>query len=81
MIGLCADEENIAEPSTQCSFEGNESPGVPITMTKQEQKNDEEIFNILKIPWIPEGLFLASEGKCIDSENENLQRSIKQYRY
>ena len=24
---------------------------------------------------------LVSEGKCIDSENENLQRSIKQYKY
>ena len=23
----------------------------------------------------------ASEGRCIDSENENLQRSIKQYKY
>ena len=23
----------------------------------------------------------VSEGKCIDSENENLQRSIKQYKY
>ena len=23
----------------------------------------------------------ASEGQCIDSENENLQRSIKQYKY
>ena len=28
-----------------------------------------------------EGLSLASEGKCIDFENENLQRSIKQYKY
>ena len=81
MTSLCADEENIAEPSTQFSFEGNESPGVPVTMTEQEQENDEEIFKRLKIPWMPEGLSSASEGKCIDSENENLQRSIKQYRY
>ena len=35
MTSLCADEEKIAEPSTQCSFEGKESPGVPITMTEQ----------------------------------------------
>ena len=44
MTSLCADEENIAEPSTQCSFEGNESPGVPITMTDPEQEDDEDIF-------------------------------------
>ena len=30
---------------------------------------------------MPEGLSSALEGKCIDSENENLRRSIKQYRY
>ena len=81
MIGLCADEERIAKPSTKCSFEGNESPGVPITMTEQEQENDEEIFKRLKIPWMLEGLSSTSERKCIDSENESLQRSIKQYRY
>ena len=60
MTDLCADEENIAEPSTQCSFERNESPGVPITMKEQEQENDEEIFKRLKIPLMPEGLFSAS---------------------
>ena len=28
-----------------------------------------------------EGMHSASEGQCIDLENENLQRSIKQYKY
>ena len=81
MTTLCANEEKIAEPSTQCNFEGNESPGVPVIMTEQHQEDDEEIFKKLKIPWRPEGLSSASEGKCIDSENENLQRRIKKYRY
>ena len=44
MTTLCADEENIVDPSTQCNFECDESPGVPITMTEQQQENDEEIF-------------------------------------
>ena len=44
-------------------------------------KEDEEIFRKLKIPWMPEGMHPVSEGRCIDSENENLQRSIKQYKY
>ena len=30
---------------------------------------------------MPEEMHPVSEGKCIDSENENLQRSIKQYKY
>ena len=30
---------------------------------------------------MPEEMHPISEGKCIDSENENLQRSIKQYKY
>ena len=33
MTTLCADVEKIAKPSNQCNFEGDESPGVPITMT------------------------------------------------
>ena len=36
MTTLCADEEKVVEPSTQCNFEGNESPGVPVIMTKQQ---------------------------------------------
>ena len=35
MTTLCADEEKIAEPSTQCNFEGDESPGILVTMTEQ----------------------------------------------
>ena len=50
MTSLCPDEERIAEPSTKCSFEGNESPGVPVTMTEKQQEEDEKIFNRLKIP-------------------------------
>ena len=45
-------------------------------MTEQMEE-DEEIFKKLKIPWMPEEMHPVSEGKCIDSENENLQ-SIKQ---
>ena len=80
MASFCVEEENIAEPLAQCIFEVNESPGVPVTMTEQ-QEEDEEIFKKLKIPWMLEGMDPVSEGKCIDSENVNLQRSIKQYEY
>ena len=50
-------------------------------MVEQEQENDEEIFKRLNIPWMLEGMPSAFEGQCIDSQNENLQRSIKRYKY
>ena len=42
MTTLYADEEKIAEPLTQCKFEHDESLGVPITMTEQQQEDDED---------------------------------------
>ena len=71
MTSFCAEEEKIAKPSAQCSFEVNESPRAPEDMTEQ-QEEDEEIFKKLKIPWMPKGMHSASEGQCIHSENENL---------
>ena len=73
---LCAKKGRVAEPSTQCSVEVNEYSGVPVAM-KKKLEEDEEIFKKLKIPWMPEEMHLVSEGKCIDSENENLHRNIK----
>ena len=80
MTTFCAEEEQIAEPLAQCSFEVNESPRVPVTMT-EKQEEDKEIFKKLKIPWMPEGMPSTSKRQCIDSNNENLQRSIKHYEY
>ena len=34
MTSFCAEEEKIAKPSAQCSFEVNESPRAPVTMTE-----------------------------------------------
>ena len=51
-----------------------------MALTKH-MKEDEEIFKKLKIPWIPEGMQPIVEGKCIDSQKENMQRSIKQYKH
>ena len=50
-------------------------------MTSTElMKEDEEIYKRLKIPWTPEGMQIILGDKCIDSEKENLQRSIKKYK-
>ena len=64
----------------QCNVEAEEHPEILVTFT-EHMKEDEEIYKKLKIPWIREGMQSISEGKCIDSEKENLQRSIKQYKH
>ena len=44
-------------------------------------EEDEEIYKKLKIPWTPDGMQTIAGDKCIDSEKENLQRIVKQYKY
>ena len=61
----------VAEQSTQCSIEAKEYSEIPVAMTVQMEE-DEDIFKKLKIPWMLEEMHPASEGKSIDSENENL---------
>ena len=65
ITSFCVEKEKVAEPSAQCSFEVNESPGALVAMT-EKQEEDEEIFKKLKIPWMPEGMHPVSKGKCID---------------
>ena len=42
---------------------------------------DEDIFRKLNIPWLPSELQNEVVGKTFDSEKENLQRTIKQYKH
>ena len=42
---------------------------------------DEEIFRKLNIPWLPSELQSTTGSKAFDSEKENLQRAIKQYKH
>ena len=67
----CAEKGRVAEKSAQCSIEAKEYSEIHLVMTEQMEE-DEEIFKKLKIPWMPEEMHPVSEGKCIDSENENL---------
>ena len=43
-------------------------------------QEEEDIFRRLNIPWLPSGMQDASTEKAFDSEKENMQRTIKQYR-
>ena len=78
MTTSCTGEEKIAEPSTQCNFEGVESLDIPVIVIEQQKEDDEEIFKKLNVHWFPEGASSFQKGKVIDSEKENIQKSIKQ---
>ena len=75
----CMEKREIIEEEFQCNIEAEEHLEILVTFT-EHMKEDEEIHKKLKIPWIPEGMQSISVGKCIDSEKEILQRSIKQYK-
>ena len=76
----CMEKREIIEEEVQCNVEAEEQPEVPMTFTKL-MKEDEEICKKMKIPWTPEGMQPILESKGIDSEKENLQRIIKQYKH
>ena len=76
----CIEKGEVVEKSFKCSIDAKEYSEIPITL-KEHMEEDEEIFRKLKIPWIPKGMQPVLEGKCIDYENENLQRSIKVYKH
>ena len=76
----CIEKGEVAVKSVKCRIEAEEYSEIPMTLT-EHMEEDEEIFRKLKIPWIPEGVQSVLEGKYMDSENENLQRSIKQYKH
>ena len=81
MLESCTGKGKIAEPSIQCNFEGVKSLDVPVvTEVLKYEEDDEEIFKKLNVPWLSEGTSSLQEGKCIDSENENLRKNVKQYK-
>ena len=76
----CSEKKETVEEEAPCNAENEEFPKFPIT-SSELMEVDEEIYKKLKIPWIPEGLETSIGDRCIDSKQENLQRSIKQYKY
>ena len=71
---LLMDENAPAETDNQ------ENPSVHDIPTELLLE-DEEIFRKLNIPWLPSELQNTTAGKAFDSEKENLQRTIKQYKH
>ena len=73
-------KDTVKEQSKDFSFKGDKSQKVPVVETKQHEEDDEEIL-ILNFPWLSEEVSSFQEGKFIDSQNENMQKTVKQYKY
>ena len=76
----CLEKKEMVKEEVPYNAENEEHPKFHVTSTEL-MNEDEEIYKILKLPWTPEGMQTIARDKCIDSEKENLQRSIKQYKY
>jgi len=70
----------MVEEKVPCKAESEEHLGFPGTPTELLQE-DEEIYRRLNIPWLPHEMQTIARNKTFDSEKENLQRSVKQYKY
>ena len=70
----------IVEEKFPCKAESEEHLGFPGTPTELLQE-DEEIYKRLNIPWLPNEMQTIAGNKTFDLEKENLERSVKQYKY
>ena len=76
----CLEKKEMVEEKVPCKAESEEHLGFPGTSIELMEE-DEEIYRRLNIPWIPNEMQTTAGDKCIDSEKENLQRTIKQCKY
>ena len=74
-------KNGVIEQSKDSSIKGDRSQKVPVAVVDQHEEDDDAIFKKLNIPWLSKKASSFQEGKCIDSENENLQKTVKQYKY
>ena len=70
----------MVEENVPCEAESREHLGFPGTPTEL-LKEDEVIYKRLNIPWLPNEMQTIAGNKTVDSKKENLQRSVKQYKY
>ena len=70
----------MVEEKVPCKAESEEHLGFPKTPTELLPE-DEEIYKRLNIPWLPNERQTIEGNETFDLEKENLQISVKQYKY
>ena len=75
-----SEDQHLMDKSTPTETVSQENPIVHGVSSRLLQE-DEEIFRRLDIPWLPGEIQDTTIGKDFDSEKENLQRTIRQYKH
>ena len=70
----------MVEEKVPCEAETEENLSFPETLTELLPE-DEEIYKRLNIPWLPNEMQMIAGNKAFDSKKQNLQRSVRQYKY
>ena len=76
----CSEKKLLIDENAPAETDNQENPSFHDTSTELLPE-DEEIFRKLNIPWLPSELQSTTGSKAFDSEKENLQRPIKQYKH
>ena len=75
-----SEDQQLIEEATPTEAVNQENPMVH-GVSSDPFPNGEDIFIKLDIPWLPSDMQDTTAGKVFDSEKQNLQRTIKQYRH
>ena len=74
------EDQKLKDEAIPKETDTQENPGIPhISINLLEE--DADIFRKLNIPWMPSDAQETITGRPFDSERENLQKTIKQYRH
>jgi len=77
---LYVEGQSLKDEATPKETYTQENPSIPDISTDLLDE-DADIFKKLKIPWMPSDAQETIARKPFDSDKENLQRTIKQYRH
>ena len=72
--------QSLKDEATAREIDTHGKPSIPDISTDLLDEHA-DIFRKLDIPWMPSDAQEGIIGKVIDSDKENMQRAIKQYKY
>ena len=75
-----SEDQHLIDETTPTETASQENP-ISHDMSSRLLQEDEDIFIRLDIPWFPSEMQDTTTWKDFDSERENLQRTIKQYKH
>ena len=75
-------KNKVAKQSIDFSTERVRSPEVPVKEEAiKNEEDDDLIFRKMNIPWLSDKASTLQEGMSIDSEADNLKKTMKQCKY